>query len=66
MLENRGLEIALIALVVLLLFGAKRLPGTARALGRSLRVLKAEAAALHGPAEPLSADDDAAGAGDQV
>ncbi|MET7534337.1 twin-arginine translocase TatA/TatE family subunit [Streptomyces goshikiensis] len=41
MLENRLLEI-IIALVVMVLFGAKRLPDTARSLGRSLRILKAE------------------------
>jgi sec-independent protein translocase protein TatA len=39
-------ELILIALVVLLLFGAKRLPDTARALGKSLRIFKAEAQAL--------------------
>lgn len=42
MLENRLLEIIIIALVVMVLFGAKRLPDTARSLGRSLRILKAE------------------------
>jgi sec-independent protein translocase protein TatA len=46
MLENRTLEILIIALVVVLLFGAKRLPGAARSLGKSLRILKAETAAL--------------------
>ena len=35
-------ELVLIFLVVMLLFGAKRLPDTARSLGRSLRILKAE------------------------
>jgi len=43
MLENRGLEIIILAVVVLLLFGAKRLPDSARALGKSLRILKSEA-----------------------
>lgn len=42
MLENRLLEIIIIALVVMVLFGAKRLPDTARSLGKSLRILKAE------------------------
>lgn len=42
MLENRALEIIIIAVVVLVLFGAKRLPDTARSLGKSLRILKAE------------------------
>ncbi|HJU98002.1 MAG TPA: Sec-independent protein translocase subunit TatA [Jiangellaceae bacterium] len=35
-------EIILILLVVVLLFGAKKLPETARGLGRSLRIFKAE------------------------
>lgn len=37
-----------VALVVLLLFGAKRLPDTARGLGRSLRIFKAETEGLRG------------------
>lgn len=40
------LEITLLVLVVLLLFGAKRLPDTARALGKSLRILKSETKAM--------------------
>lgn len=39
-------EIILILVVVLLLFGAKRLPDTARALGKSLRILKSETKAM--------------------
>lgn len=35
-------EIVLILLVLVLLFGAKKLPDTARGLGRSLRIFKAE------------------------
>lgn len=35
-------EILLILIVVLLLFGAKKLPDTARSLGRSLRIFKSE------------------------
>lgn len=35
-----------IAVVVLLLFGAKRLPDAARSLGRSMRILKAETKGL--------------------
>ncbi len=46
-----GMELLLILLVVLLLFGAKRLPDLSRSLGRSLRILKSETRALH-------ADDD--------
>ena len=53
-LENRGLEIIILAVVVLLLFGAKRLPDSARALGKSLRILKSEVGAM-------KADDTSAG-----
>jgi sec-independent protein translocase protein TatA len=42
-----------VILVVLLLFGAKRLPDLARGLGRSLRIIKAETRGLM--------DDDVAG-----
>jgi sec-independent protein translocase protein TatA len=47
----RPYEIILILLVILLLFGAKRLPDAARGLGRSLRIFKAETKGLR--------DDDA-------
>lgn len=43
----RGWEILVIAALVLLLFGAKRLPDAARGLGRSLRIFKAETKGLH-------------------
>ena len=35
-------EIILILLVIVLLFGAKKLPDLARGVGRSLRIFKAE------------------------
>lgn len=41
-----GTEIVLILAVVLLLFGAKRLPDAARGLGRSLRIFKSEVSAM--------------------
>jgi len=40
-------EFLIIVALVLLLFGAKRLPDAARGLGRSLRIFKAETKALH-------------------
>jgi sec-independent protein translocase protein TatA len=43
-LEKPGVVIVL--LVALVVFGSKRLPDSARALGRSLRILKAEAKGL--------------------
>ncbi|MCC5581914.1 MULTISPECIES: Sec-independent protein translocase subunit TatA [Microtetraspora] len=39
-------ELIIIGIVVLLLFGAKRLPDTAKALGQSLRLFKRETAKL--------------------
>jgi sec-independent protein translocase protein TatA len=38
----RGPELLVLVLIILLLFGAKRLPDVARGLGRSLRIFKAE------------------------
>jgi sec-independent protein translocase protein TatA len=38
----RGWHIVLLVVAALLLFGWKRLPDMARALGRSMRILKAE------------------------
>jgi len=47
-------ELIIIALVIVLLFGASRLPATARALGRSMRIFKAETKGMRED----SADDD--------
>src|SRR5262249_3224021 len=56
MLENRFLEILIIAAVLLLLFGANRLPEPARGLGKSLRIFKSEASAMKtDPAQPTPA-----------
>jgi sec-independent protein translocase protein TatA len=49
----RPWHIIVLAVLLVLLFGAKRLPDAARGLGRSLRILKAETRGL--------ADDDVAG-----
>ncbi|MFC5722911.1 Sec-independent protein translocase subunit TatA [Streptomyces gamaensis] len=46
---RNGLEpwhLLVLALVVLVVFGSKRLPDTARALGKSLRILKSETRAM--------------------
>ncbi|MFB7506944.1 Sec-independent protein translocase subunit TatA [Streptomyces broussonetiae] len=48
MLRN-GLEpwhLLIVAIVIILLFGSKKLPEAARALGNSLRILKTEAKAM--------------------
>lgn len=52
-----GAELFLILLVVLLLFGSKRLPDAARSLGRSMRILKAETKGLREDDEPKPAAD---------
>jgi len=46
-------KIAIIAVVIIVLFGSKKLPHAARSLGQSMRILKKEVQGLH-------ADDDAA------
>ncbi|MER8068564.1 Sec-independent protein translocase subunit TatA [Streptomyces sp. NPDC094034] len=48
MLRN-GLEpwhLLIVAIVIIVLFGSKRLPDTARAVGKSLRILKSETKAM--------------------
>ena len=40
-------EIIVILVVLVLLFGARRLPDAARSLGRSLRIFKSEVKQLH-------------------
>lgn len=53
----RGWEILILLVLLVLLFGAKRLPDTARGLGRSLRIFKAETKGLRDddqPAEPTT------------
>ena len=54
-------KIAIIAVLILVLFGSKKLPGAARSLGQSMRILKKEVSGLHeegtdaAPAEPQAA-----------
>lgn len=48
----RGWHIVVLLIVVLLLFGAPRLPDLARSLGKSLRILKEETKALTSDDEP--------------
>ncbi|MEU9302371.1 Sec-independent protein translocase subunit TatA [Streptomyces sp. NPDC048269] len=53
----KPLEILLIIAVIVLLFGAKKLPEMARSLGKSARILKSEAKAMKkdGEAEDAAA-----------
>ncbi|WSQ12931.1 Sec-independent protein translocase subunit TatA [Streptomyces sp. NBC_01231] len=59
MLRN-GLEpwhLLIIAIVIIVLFGSKKLPDAARGLGKSMRILKSEAKAMKedGSAQPSAA-----------
>lgn len=57
MLRN-GLEpwhLLIVAIVVIVLFGSKKLPDTARAVGKSLRILKSETRAMKEDGVPSAA-----------
>ncbi|RYV50693.1 Sec-independent protein translocase subunit TatA [Pengzhenrongella frigida] len=51
----KPMEILLIVLVVLLLFGAKRLPDLARSVGKSMKILKSEVKDLNDDDHPTAA-----------
>ncbi len=60
MLRN-GLEplhLLVLLLVVLLLFGAKRLPDLAKSVGQSMRILKNEVRDLRDPSDGTAASSD--------
>lgn len=40
-------KVLIIAILVLVLFGSKKLPGAAKSLGQSMRILKKEVAKMH-------------------
>ena len=40
-------KIAIIAIVIIVLFGSRKLPAAARSLGQSMRILKKEVSAIH-------------------
>jgi sec-independent protein translocase protein TatA len=52
-------HIAVLVVVLVLLFGAKRLPDAARSLGRSLRIIKAETKGLVDDEKDLAEKADA-------
>ncbi|MFD3540632.1 Sec-independent protein translocase subunit TatA [Streptomyces sp. NPDC058662] len=64
----KPLEILLIIAVIVLLFGAKKLPEMARSLGKSARILKSEAKAMKkdGESEDAAAAAAAATVADPV
>jgi sec-independent protein translocase protein TatA len=47
-------EVLIVLVIVLVVFGSKRLPDSARSLGRSLRIFKAETKGLRSDDEPPS------------
>jgi sec-independent protein translocase protein TatA len=63
-------KVLIFAVVILVLFGSKKLPDAARSLGRSVRILKAEVSTLHddesGPSNPVQGPADPAAAFPQV
>ena len=48
-------HLAIIAVLVVVLFGAKRLPDAARSLGKSLRIFKSEVRELQNEGKPAAA-----------
>ncbi|MFF3448598.1 Sec-independent protein translocase subunit TatA [Streptomyces sp. NPDC002667] len=58
MLRN-GLEpwhLLIVAIVIIVMFGSKKLPEAARGLGKSMRILKSEAKAMKEDDTPQSSD----------
>jgi sec-independent protein translocase protein TatA len=59
MLSNiKTQELLIILFIILLLFGAKKLPEMARGLGRSVRILKSESKAAQEESESETAAED--------
>lgn len=42
-----GWQLAIVALLILLLFGAPKLPGLAKSVGQSMRIFRSEVRSLH-------------------
>ncbi|MDT0345663.1 Sec-independent protein translocase subunit TatA [Streptomyces litchfieldiae] len=56
-------HLLLVFLVVVVVFGSKRLPDTARALGKSMRILKSETAAMKNDGGKTGSETSAPGDG---
>jgi sec-independent protein translocase protein TatA len=50
-------KILIVAVVIIVLFGSKKLPGAARSLGQSMRILKREVSSLHDDEESSPQDN---------
>jgi sec-independent protein translocase protein TatA len=63
-------KVLIFAVLILVLFGAKKMPDAARSLGRSMRILKAEVSGLHddesAPGSPVQGQPEPAQAFPQV
>jgi sec-independent protein translocase protein TatA len=53
-------KVLIIAIVVLVLFGSKKLPGAAKSLGQSMRIFKSEVSKIHEDDEEAAAAKPAA------
>ena len=53
-------KILIIAVVIIVLFGSRKLPQAARSLGQSMRILKREVSSLHDDDQDAPAQDSAA------
>jgi sec-independent protein translocase protein TatA len=49
-------KLAIIAVLIIVMFGAKRLPGAAKSLGQSMRILKSEVSKMHDDDEPVASN----------
>jgi sec-independent protein translocase protein TatA len=57
-------KVLIVAVVLIVLFGSKKLPDAARSLGRSMRILKTEVTSLHEDPAPASPVQGAQAQGD--
>lgn len=67
MLGNlNGWHLIIVLAVILLLFGAPKLPGLARSVGQSMRIFKSEVKTLKAESAESATAEDAAAASDEV
>jgi sec-independent protein translocase protein TatA len=56
-------KVLIVAVVLIVLFGSKKLPDAARSLGRSMRILKTEVSSIHDDESGSAALDVASASG---
>ncbi|HEX5560032.1 MAG TPA: Sec-independent protein translocase subunit TatA [Nocardioidaceae bacterium] len=64
-LADNPLLLILLVLIIVLVFGANRLPGAARSLGRSMRIFKSEVKGMKEDDDRSAPDRDAAAPADR-